>query len=138
MAKRKRGVTKKQKKEALEGEIFYKAHPIAGSMTRSREVSLVPLTIEKLLWWVLSLAEVILIIRLVLATFGAVGGSAFTAFLYAISYPFVWFFFYLFNSLGSINVVSPRFELETLAAMAFYYIIIYIITALISVFSGIE
>ncbi len=129
---------KKRNKDLAKGEIFYKAHPIAQPLARPREVHVTALFIEKLLWWVLGLAEVILLIRLVLAAFGAVGGNMLSAFFYTISYPFVWFFFYLFNSLGSISVVSPRFELETLAAMAFYYIVIYIITALISAFSEIE
>lgn len=128
---------KKGKKE--EGETFYRAHPISVQPgVGYRETSIASLAVERVLWWALGSVEIILLFRMVFAAFGAVGGNMLTSFVYAISYPFVWPFFYLFNTLDRISVTSPTFELETLAAMAFYYIVIYIITELIKGFRSSE
>lgn len=132
--------TKKQKKRAeKEGEVFYKAHPVAQPIGRVeyREHA-TSYTINRVLWRMLGVVEVILLARMIFAAFGADGGNIITATVYALSYPLVWFFFYLFNTLGRIEVTVPTFELETLAAMAFYYIVIYIITELISGLSSSE
>ncbi len=129
----------KKKGNKKEGETFYRAHPISAQpVVGYSETSIASLVVERVLWWALGIVEIILLARLVIAAFGAVGGNALTAFIYAISYPFVWLFFYLFNTLDKINVTSPTFELETLAAMAFYYIVIYIITELIKGFRSSE
>jgi len=122
---------RKRRKKKEEGEIFYRAHPIAPAMPVARPTSRVSSSVELFLWRILGIVEIILLVRLVLAAFGADGGNLLTPVLYSISYPFVVFFFYLFNSLGSISVAAPRFELETLSAMAFYYVVIYIVTQLI-------
>lgn len=115
-----------------EGEVFYRAHPIAQPMGRvEQRESRASITIERGLWRILGVVEAILLLRIVIAAFGADGGNVLTSFIYAISYPFVWFFFYLFNTLGTVEVTSPTFEIETLAAMSFYYIVVYIITQLI-------
>lgn len=130
MAKEERSKRKRRQAEK-KGETFYNAYPAAQTV---RQVNVTSYVFERLLWWALGIVEVILLIRIVMAAFGAVGGNIITAFFYAISYPFVILFFYLFNSMGEIIVTSPRFELETLAAMAFYYIVIYIITQLVGAF----
>lgn len=122
------------------GDVFYKAHPIAqpiGRAERRREFTLAE-AVDINLWRILGVVEIILLFRIVLAAFGANGGNIITSFVYTVSYPFVWFFFYLFNTLGRIEVTAPTFELETLAAMAFYYIVIYIITELIKAFQSAE
>jgi hypothetical protein len=131
---------KKNEKEEKDGEVFYKAHPIAHPLGRveQREVIAISYTAERMLWSVLAIVEIILLFRIVFAAFGATGGNIITSFFYTVSYPFVWFFFYLFNSLDSIYVTSSRFELETLAAMAFYCIVVYIIVQLIVGFRSTE
>lgn len=125
--------TKKgNKREKKEGEVFYRAHPVAQPIGRAEQwESRASITIERGLWRVLGVVEAILLLRIVIAAFGADGGNIITSFIYAISYPFVWFFFYLFNTLGTVEVASPTLEIETLAAMSFYYIVVYIITQLI-------
>lgn len=123
---------KPKKKERKEGEIFYKAHPIVTPMGETMYMGKgVGYYTEKVLWWALGLVEFILFIRLILAGFGADGGNAVTAFLYTISYPFVVFFFYLYDTLGRMSVTGSRFELETLSAMVVYYIFVYVIIQLI-------
>ncbi|MEK7447612.1 MAG: hypothetical protein AAB632_02360 [Patescibacteria group bacterium] len=125
--------TKRKKNEGKkEGEVFYRAHPIAQPMggVAHRE-SKMSITVERGLWRILGIVEAVLLLRIVVAVFGADGGNIITSFIYAVSYPFVWFFFYLFNTLGRVEVTAPTFEIETLAAMAFYYIVVYIITQLI-------
>ncbi|RJO60090.1 hypothetical protein C4544_07040 [candidate division WS5 bacterium] len=135
MAKEKR----KKKNGEEKGEVFYKAYPIAHPIGRvePREKGASYMA-ESLLWWALGIVETVLLVRIVLAAFGADGGNMLTSFLYAISYPFVWFFFYLFNTLDRVNVTTPRFEIETLAAMAFYYVLVYVIVQLIIAFRGTE
>ncbi|MDO8507665.1 MAG: hypothetical protein Q7S53_03810 [bacterium] len=126
---------KKKKEEEVDGDIFYRAHPIAQPIARvEHRESTLSLTVERVLWWVLGISEVILLFRMVFAAVGANGGNIITSFFYAVSYPLVWFFFYLFNTLGRIQVSSPTFEIETLAAMAFYYIVVYIVVELIKGF----
>lgn len=135
MAKRR----KKKNGEEEQGEVFYKAHPIAQPIGRlERREAGFSYAFEKLLWWTLGIVETVLLVRIVLAAFGADGGNMLTSFLYAISYPFVWFFFYLFNTLDRMSVTGPRFEIETLAAMAFYYVLVYVIVQLIVAFRGTE
>lgn len=126
-------------REEKKGEVFYKAHPIAPPIGRveRREYTLAE-AVNRNLWRILGLVEVILLFRMVFAAFGVNGGNIFTSFIYTVSYPFIWFFFYLFNALGRVEVTAPTFELETLATMAFYYIIIYIITELIRAFRAAE
>lgn len=123
-----------------EGEVFYKAHPIAQPMVMAgtREVSTTSMKVERFLWWGLGIVEAFLLVRIVLAALGATGGNIVTSAVYAVTYPFVWFFFYLFNTLDSITVTETTFEIETLAAMAFYYIVIYIVTQLIEGFRSAE
>ncbi len=126
---------KDNSKENL-GETFYRAHPAAMYQPVEYEaVSLRGLIVEKVLWRMLAIVEVILVVRLILAGFGANGGNLLTSFLYTISYPFVIFFFYLFNTTDKINVTAPHFEIETLAAMSFCYLIIYIVAQIIRGFS---
>lgn len=129
---------KKDKKK--EGETFYKAHPIAQPMGMAgvREVSTTSMKVERVLWWGLGVLEAFLLLRIVFAAVGATGGNIITSLVYAVTYPFVWFFFYLFNTLDRITVTAPTFELETLAAMSFYYIVVYIITSLIEGFRSTE
>lgn len=123
---------KKKNSKKDKGEVFYKAHPIAQPVSQlEHRESIVSIVVERVLWWSLGIVEIILLTRMVFAAFGANGGNMITSFIYTISYPFVWFFFYLFNTLGRLEVVAPTFEIETLAAMAFYYIVVYIITQLI-------
>ena len=132
-----------KKKGDEKGETFYRAHPISTTPTQIRfreyeyETERVPANIvaEGVLWWLLIVSEAILLVRLVFAAFGAIGGNFITSFIYTVSYPFVWFFFYLFNSLDRIRVTSPTFEIETLTAMLFYYIVVYIVVQLIQGFS---
>lgn len=133
------GKETKKKKNQKEGEVFYRAHPIAQPMGRvvHRE-SRASVTVERGLWKILGVVEAVLLVRIVVAAVGADGGNIITSFIYTVSYPFVWFFFYLFNTLGRIEVTSPTFEIEALAAMAFYYIVIYIITQLIVGFRDTE
>lgn len=130
----------KKKDKKKEGETFYRAHPIAQPMGRVgvREASTASMTAEKVLWRALGVVEALMLVRIVFAAFGATGGNIITSFVYTVTYPFVWFFFYLFNTLDRISVTAPTFELETLAAMAFYYIVIYIITQLIEGFRSAE
>lgn len=125
------GKSRRRKKREREGEVFYRAHPIAQPMGRVERETAAPLAVERALWWLLGAVEIALLLRMVFAAVGANGGNIITSFVYAVSYPFVWFFFYLFNTLGRIEVSAPTFEIETLAAMAFYYIVVYIITQLI-------
>ena len=121
------------------GETFYRAHPAAIYQPVEYEaVSLRGVATERILWWMLTVVEAMLVIRLILAGVGANGGNLLTSFLYMISYPFVVFFFYLFNTINQINVTSAHFEIETLAAMSFYYIIIYIIAQIVRGFSGVS
>ena len=130
---------KKEEDQKKEGEVFYKAHSIAQPAGRvARRETGVSVTVERVLWRILGIVEVILFLRIVFAAFGANGGNIITSFIYTVSYPFVWFFFYLFSTLGRIEITSPTFEIETLAAMAFYYIVIYIITQLIVGFRSTE
>ena len=131
---------KNEKKKRESGEVFYRAHPVAQPISRveHREASTVPYTAERIPWLALGIVEAILLFRMVLAVFGATGGNILTSFFYAVSYPFVWFFFYLFNTLDNIYVTNSRFELETVAAMAFYYIVVYIIAQLIIGFRSTE
>lgn len=126
---------KKKKEEEVDGDIFYRAHPIAHPIARvEHRESTLSLTVERVLWWVLGISEIILLLRMVVAAFGANGGNIATSFIYTVSYPLVWFFFYLFNTLGRIQVSGATFEIETIAAMAFYYIVVYIVVELIKGF----
>jgi|GEM_PF-1429767 len=137
MAKNKENMKGKRRKS--EGEIFYKAHPIVVPMGETiYNTSGVGYVIERVLWWALGFVELILLARLILAGFGADGGNAITSFIYTVSYPFVVFFFYLYDTLGTITVTGPTFEIETLSAMAVYYIFIYVIIQLIETMRGRE
>lgn len=127
----------RRKKRREKGEVFYRAHPMAQPVGRVQEYG-ISMTVERMLWWVLGIVEILLLTRILFAAFGANGGNIITSLVYAVSYPFVWFFFYLFNTLGRIEVSAPTFEIETLAAMAFYYIVVYIITQLIAGFRSNE
>lgn len=134
-------VGKKEMKE--EGEVFYKAHPISATHTQVgvseyEETRAASVVAEGVLWWLLVIVDFFLLVRMVFAGFASDGGNIITSFVYTVTYPFVWFFFYLFNTLGQINVSNPTFELETLAAMLFYYIVVYIVVQLIQGFSGNE
>ncbi len=139
MAEQNKQESQRDRNEKEKGETFYSAHPAAAyPPVEYRAIGVRGLIAERILWRLLVLVELILLIRLILAGFGANGGNMLTSFLYAISYPFVVFFFYLFNTLDRINVAAPHFEIETLAAMSFYYIIVYIIAGIIRGFSGAE
>lgn len=74
--------------------------------------------LERLIYLVVGILEVVLAIRFVLSLLGANKGNVFADFIFTVSGAFVQPFQNLFNYQTSYGI--SRFELETLVAMAVY------------------
>lgn len=119
-----------------EGEVFYRSHPIAEPFGQRVPVVATGLgfLLERIVWWIAGIIEIILFLRIVQAVLGVEGGNFFTSFIYGVSRPLVAPFFTLFDNLGQLSINNARFEYETLAAMVVYYIVAYIVVQLIRIF----
>ncbi len=85
-------------------------------------------TIEQVIYFILTVVEILLGIRVFLSLLGANQGNTFAHIVYAISYPFVAPFFGLFGYTFRAGV--SRLEIETLVAMAVYALVTYLIVKL--------
>lgn len=84
---------------------------------------------ERILWFVLTIINIILVFRFVMKLLDANGGAAFTKFVNTISYPFIKPFLYVFPTQ---NIQGVTFEWVSLVAILVYgiiaWLIVYIIT----------
>lgn len=119
-----------------EGEVFYRSHPIAEPLGARVPVVATGIgyLLERIVWWIIGVTEVILLLRIVQAVLGVEGGNFFTAFIYNVGRPLVAPFFTLFDNYGQLTISNARFEYETLVAMVVYYIVAYVIVQLIRIF----
>lgn len=74
----------------------------------------------QIVWYILSLLEVLLAFRFVLKLMAANSGAGFTSFIYAITWPFTAPFLAVFSKT---TVRSSIFEWTTLLAMLVYWLI---------------
>ena len=74
----------------------------------------------QIVWYLLSLLEVLLAFRFVLKLTGANSGAGFTSFIYSITWPFTAPFFAVFPRT---TVQGSIFEWTTLLAMLVYWIV---------------
>lgn len=126
-----------KKDHSEKGEVFYRAYPMSESIEGTTNLSRSAyFLVEKILMWLTGVIEFILLLRIVVAAFGATGVNALTAFVYDASEPLVAPFFGLFGTTSA--VTNSRFEFETLVAMVVYYIIAYIVVQLMDLFRGTE
>jgi hypothetical protein len=81
----------------------------------------------QIVWYMLSILEILLVFRFVLKFMGANAAAGFTSFIYAITWPFT----APFNAVFSRTVVEGSiFEWTTLLAMLVYWIVAYAIVRL--------
>jgi len=74
----------------------------------------------QIVWYILSVIEVLLLFRFLLKLIGANPDAGFSAFIYILSYPFAAPFLYVVRST---QVSGSVFEWTTLLAMLVYYIV---------------
>lgn len=74
----------------------------------------------QIVWYVLSIIEVLLVFRFLLTLIAANPAAGFSAFIYTLSYPFAVPFLYVMRST---SVAASTFEWTTLLAMLVYWII---------------
>lgn len=98
-----------------------------GGATVARPGSVIARTV----YFITSIIEAILIIRLLLALLGANSNNAFASFIYAISWPFVQPFIGLFTI--SPNLGVARLEIETLMAIIVVALISWVIANFTSI-----
>ena len=84
---------------------------------------------ERVVYFLVSLLEVLLLFRFVLSLLGANRGNGFADFIFGMSAPFIQPFLNLFNYQTAYGV--SRFELETLVAAIAYAVLGALIVALI-------
>ena len=84
----------------------------------------------QIVWYILSLLEVLLAFRFVLKLMAANPGAGFTRFIYAITWPFTAPFFAVFSKT---TVQGSIFEWTTLLAMLVYWLIALAIVKLLLV-----
>jgi hypothetical protein len=81
----------------------------------------------QVVWYLLSLLEILLVFRLVLKLTGANPEAGFTSFMYALSWPFAAPFLAVFPRT---TVQGSIFEWTTLLAMAVYWVVAFAIVRL--------
>ncbi len=80
--------------------------------------------VEQLMWFVLSVINIILLLRFVMKLLGANTGAAFTQFVYTISYPLIQPFLYVFPNQ---RIEGITFEWVTFVAIIAYGIMAWLI-----------
>lgn len=89
----------------------------------------------QVIWYILSIVEIILAFRILLRFVGANPSSGFTAFIYALSNPFaVPFLGVLYPSISGNNIL----EWSTLIAMGVYFLIAWGIIELLQIIKPVE
>ncbi len=84
--------------------------------------------LTQIIWFILSLIEILLLFRFILKLIGANPGAAFTSFIYNVSNVFAWPFISVFK----VTYVEQNiFEWTTLLAMFVYWIIAVLLVELI-------
>lgn len=115
-----------------QGEIFYEA--ISATAVAPQEIHLPRISvktadfIESIVIFSVGTALVLLLIRVVLMTFGIGGGNLLTYLLYAASYPFV---LILNSGQGQIPTLTSNILYENVAIMVMYLVIAYLAIRLI-------
>ena len=84
--------------------------------------------LQRVVYFVVSVIEALLVIRLLLALFGANSNNVFASFIYGITYPFVQPFIGLFAVSAQLGV--SRLEVETLAAIVVVALLGWVLTAM--------
>jgi len=87
--------------------------------------------LTRVIWFLAGLLLILLGFRFLLALLGANTTNGFANFIYTTSHPFVAPFFNLF-SYNNIKYGVSRFEVYTLVAMLVYFVIAWILSALVN------
>ena len=87
---------------------------------------------ERVVWFIGGVVLILLAFRFLLSLLGAHASNGFANFIYSISHPFVAPFFSLFNY-NKYSYGVSHFEIYTLFAMAFYAVLTWGITKLVTI-----
>lgn len=99
-------------------------------VTTSRSTESTAFTAERVVYYIVGVVSSLLAFRFMLSLLGANRGNGFADFIYSVSYPLVAPFFGLFGYTMRYGI--SRFEIETLVAIAVYFVVGYGIAKLFS------
>ncbi len=105
-------------------------------VVRSSDDGDTALTVQRVVYFIASVINGLLLVRFLLSLFGANRNNGFADFIYDLTGPLVAPFRSLFSIDRTIGTTNSVFEIETLVAMIVYGLIAWLIVRLISLPSG--